>query len=124
MRHVLAKHDQVGSIPITYSADAQHRGAELAANELRVRSSLTRVSKQERRFVMRCFFCSSPAAHPANGSELAPNVLACERCTREFWAWFRSHMRRWSRKGEPDFYLAAAKFSDTLPPMDPRPRVF
>lgn len=60
---------------------------------------------------MRCFFCSSPAAHPATGSELSSSVLSCESCTRHFWTWFRQHMRRWSRPGQPDFYAAATRMS-------------
>lgn len=72
---------------------------------------------------MDCFFCKSPAAHPATGSEITDTVLACASCTREFWTWFRQHMRRWSRPGQPDFYAAAARGltrpadGATLPPM-------
>ena len=60
---------------------------------------------------MDCFFCKSPAAHPATGAELTPRVLACEGCTREFWKWFRAHMHSWGRPGIPDFYAAAARFN-------------
>jgi len=103
---------------------------------------------------MDCFFCKSPAAHPATGSEItfirggltpeasaSPNlspaapraltarssVLACASCTREFWTWFRQHMRRWSRPGTPDFYAAAARSltaqagGETLPPCPRSP---
>lgn len=76
---------------------------------------------------MDCFFCKSPAAHPATGSMVTPRVLACEGCTREFWTWFRQHMRRWSRPGTPDFYAAAAgpltarASGETLPPCPRSP---
>lgn len=63
---------------------------------------------------MECFFCHSPAAHPATGCQYAPNVLACEQCTRDFWAWFRAQQHVRGRPGrqangrvQADFYTAA-----------------
>lgn len=54
---------------------------------------------------MRCFFCKGPA-HPATGCQWSESVVACERCTREFWRWFRGMQnRKW---GGFFFYDAAA----------------
>lgn len=57
---------------------------------------------------MRCSFCNHPAASPATGCQYTANTLACAACTREFWAWFRSHQYRGTKaskaSGCPTFY--------------------
>lgn len=53
---------------------------------------------------MTCFFCQSPAAHPATGAEYAPGVVACRACVLRFWRWFRDH--QWRKRA---FYEAATK---------------
>ena len=52
-----------------------------------------------------CAACGG-AAHPASGCQYSERVLVCGPCTRRFWVWARQHMH--ARKGQPDFYAAAA----------------
>ena len=67
---------------------------------------------------MMCFFCGG-AAHEATGCQYSERVLSCGPCTRRFWGWFRGHISKWSRKGIPDFYLAAGTVEPTVPVVTP-----
>jgi hypothetical protein len=40
-----------------------------------------------------CFFCRSPAAHPATGHQVTPTVLACRECFLRFFSWYRARLR-------------------------------
>ena len=41
---------------------------------------------------MKCFFCASPAGHPATGHYVTERVFACRDCFLHFWAWFRARL--------------------------------
>lgn len=66
-----------------------------------------------------CTFCGG-AAHPATGCVYTSRVIACWRCTDEFWAWMKGHFATRSRPGRQkggrlagrlhaDFYAAAVR---------------
>jgi len=66
---------------------------------------------------MICTFCEG-VFHPATGSAYGERVVACYRCTMDFWVWARLHTsakakRKLDRNGKPrlatalSFYEAA-----------------
>ena len=67
---------------------------------------------------VKCASCKG-VAHPATGSQHSETFIVCGRCTRETWAWVRTHTDRVYRvgpKGVPkgerrfvSFYEAAGK---------------
>jgi hypothetical protein len=62
---------------------------------------------------VRCFLCSDPAAHPATGAQLSPNVVVCAACVKSFWKWFRSRMG--NKPGQANFYEAAGRRTQKSP---------
>lgn len=42
---------------------------------------------------MDCFFCGG-VVHPATGCQWSARVIACGRCTRDFWRWLKGHTNR------------------------------